>query len=219
MRNLEVTVDGSCHRKRMGVGFVVRDVDTQEVLRESSQKMGWGTSCQAEWLALRYAAEYMRARAQTLGDSRVVFYTDSQLVFRQLSGEYKIRDKKLRSISKPVIELLTLLRAKVRWHRRDEGDGPWADKLAKLGGRRGSNNRMSVDQGRHRGDVDADDGERGVGTPSSAKEEGHGPGQDVRVAERRQGQSPSASSYFEQAGPDAQKNGDGVVDVGCVSAP
>lgn len=179
MRNLLVTVDGSCMRRRMGVGVIVRDADTREILHETSKRLGWGTSCRAEWHALLAACTVVRG---LFFGASVVIYTDSQLVYRQLSGEYRVRDKHLRPLYQAAVQQLKELKARVRWHRRDTGDGPLADKLANMGGRRASDDRVSMDTRRHRRNVARENARRRAKSNSAANEEKRRCGQDVCVA-------------------------------------
>ena len=127
---IQVTTDGSCDRGRMRGAWVIRygkDAATK-LGEEGSRPFGKGTSNEAEYLALIHGCRLATDITQK-GES-VVVYTDSQLVVRQLAGVYRVKSKRLRELNKKARELLTTLKAKLMWHRRDEGDGPLADTLA-----------------------------------------------------------------------------------------
>lgn len=74
------------------IGVVVSLGD--EVVLERKRAIGHATNNQAEYRALLWAATLVGALA-TLGDS-VVFRLDSELVVKQMKGEYKIKDADLK---------------------------------------------------------------------------------------------------------------------------
>ena len=126
--NIQITVDGACNKwKRMAVGYVVRDASTQKILDRGHRAIsGRGTNNVSEYIAILTACDI----ARQLKPKKVIIYTDSQLVLRQLKGEYAVRNVRLRTLFRLAISQLRALRAVVRWHSREEGDGPLADKLA-----------------------------------------------------------------------------------------
>lgn len=130
MANLLVTVDGSCHNKRMAIGIVIRDVDSQKLLDSSREEIldRSGTSNQAEYIAIIRGC--LKAAAYKGAPHQITIYTDSQLIIRQLMGMYAVRSGRLKKLYQRAREVLKQNATKVKWHRRDEGDGPLADKLA-----------------------------------------------------------------------------------------
>lgn len=76
-----------------GVGVVVRDGDA--ILEEFSAYIGTATNNQAEYAALLAGL----GRAQKYTDLDVECLLDSELVVRQLKGEYKIKSPKLRKLA------------------------------------------------------------------------------------------------------------------------
>ena len=75
-------------------------------------------------MALLFAARDMKEYAP----EEVDFYLDSQLVVRQMTGEYKVKDKKLAEIKKDIEAELT--GTKVRFHHIPRNENKEADKLA-----------------------------------------------------------------------------------------
>lgn len=73
--------------------YVIYD-SHQHLIAENGFKLGLGTNNQAEYLGVYYAYQYLIEHPQYLG-ATINFYLDSQLVVRQLSGQYKIKDLKL----------------------------------------------------------------------------------------------------------------------------
>jgi ribonuclease HI len=63
-----------------------------KVLAEISKSLGQGTNNEAEYAALILALE----KAEALGAERVAIRADSQLVVRQLKGEYKVKHPEMK---------------------------------------------------------------------------------------------------------------------------
>jgi ribonuclease HI len=126
--NVQLTVDGSSTPWKKGaVGLVVRDIAADRVIDTLHQDLaGRCTNNVAEYTAVIRACEYAIRHEYV----RPLIVTDSQLVFRQISGEYSVKKKELRNLHRAVVKLLRQIKATLRWHKRDEGDGPLADKLA-----------------------------------------------------------------------------------------
>lgn len=109
-----------------GIGIVlVKDGGT---IVSRSEDVGYGTNNQAEYRALLEGL----AEAVQRGIRRLVVRSDSQLLVRQMTGEYKVRSRQLRALR----EEADALRARfdeVRFEhvRRELNDV--ADELAKAG--------------------------------------------------------------------------------------
>lgn len=83
-----------------GIGAVLVD-QNENVIAEMSEGIGTATNNEAEYIALAKALE----AAEKLGARRVQVYTDSQLMARQLTGEYAVRSDRLRPLAIRVQEL------------------------------------------------------------------------------------------------------------------
>jgi ribonuclease HI len=81
-------------------GVVVFDADGKE-LHRSSRALGHGTNNQAEYQGAIAALE----AALGLGARDVELRMDSELVVRQLSGRYKVRNPKLARLYKRILDL------------------------------------------------------------------------------------------------------------------
>ena len=91
-RKCEIHVDGASRGNPgpAGAGAVLADGRAQG--REFAWHLGETTNNVAEYLALLYALqEALKARC-----THVMVKTDSELLVRQLSGQYKVRDPQLR---------------------------------------------------------------------------------------------------------------------------
>ena len=95
MSTLEIFTDGACRGNPgpAGIGVVIFDENGQ-VVKNISQAIGQATNNLAEYTALIYALQ----GALVLKASRVRIHTDSELLYRQLKGEYKIKNEKLKTL-------------------------------------------------------------------------------------------------------------------------
>ena len=93
IRSCEVYIDGASlgNPGPAGVGVVFLDGDAKP-MRQFSKYLGEATNNVAEYLALIYALQ----EAHQIGCPKVSVKTDSELLARQLNGQYKVRDAQLR---------------------------------------------------------------------------------------------------------------------------
>jgi ribonuclease HI len=111
-RRLVVNVDGGARGNPgpAAVAAVVASPDG-ELVEERSQSIGEATNNVAEYRALLLGIE----RARALGASEVELIGDSELVVRQVRGEYRVKDAGLRELHRRVREELGGFR---RWSIR-----------------------------------------------------------------------------------------------------
>lgn len=98
---VEVYADGASRGNPgpAAIGYIV--LDTQgKLLEQRGETVGIRTNNQAEYLAVDAALK--AARRYT--EERVVCSLDSQLVVRQLTGEYRIRNRELEALADRVRE-------------------------------------------------------------------------------------------------------------------
>jgi len=108
-----------------GVGGVCRD-EAGAVLFEFSEAIGVATNNVAEYRALIRGLQLV---SQLPGDTTVLVCADSELMVRQLTGIYKIRDAALQLLAQEVERLKRLLRRCELRHIPRE-DNKEADRLA-----------------------------------------------------------------------------------------
>jgi len=106
------------------IGIVVQDESGRTVF-EASRSLGTKTNNEAEYLALIAALEYLRE--SRIGEAD--FFLDSELVVKQVQGEYKVREPRLRSLFGRVTMLLNLVPGHTISHVR-RADNARADALA-----------------------------------------------------------------------------------------
>jgi ribonuclease HI len=95
LKRLVVNVDGGARGNPgpAAIAAVVQD-DEGGVLEERGERIGKATNNVAEYRALLLGIE----RAAALGASDVELVGDSELVVRQVKGEYKVKDANLREL-------------------------------------------------------------------------------------------------------------------------
>jgi len=103
MRRATLAIDGASKGNPgpAGIGVVIYD-ESGNVVCEYGQHIGDTTNNFAEYTALvRGLQEVLK-----MGFEHVVIRSDSELLVRQLSGQYKVRSKNLLRIYKSALELL-----------------------------------------------------------------------------------------------------------------
>jgi ribonuclease HI len=79
--------------------------EDERVLQKRTKYLGVKTNNQAEYLALIYALESISSLAE-----QVICNMDSQLVVRQLNGQYAVKDLKLKALRDKVSEVACAFR-------------------------------------------------------------------------------------------------------------
>ena len=110
-----------------GAGAILLDADGR-TLASIARPLGSTTNNVAEYLALVYAL----IEAQRRGERRLAVRTDSELMVKQLSGAYKVRDGTLRLLHDVALELLRGFEAAHVEHVPREHNTQ-ADRLARQG--------------------------------------------------------------------------------------
>lgn len=95
MSKLTVNVDGGARGNPgpAAIGVVVQGPGG-EVLEKHGERIGRATNNVAEYRALLFGIE----RAAALGASELELVGDSELIVRQVKGEYKVKDATLREL-------------------------------------------------------------------------------------------------------------------------
>jgi ribonuclease HI len=98
----KVWIDGSClgNPGKMGIGIVINDPRRPEPLRVG-EGCGRGTNNIAEYQALIRALRL----CGDLGVKHLQIHSDSELLVKQMNGEYKVRDPKLQELHGEAEEL------------------------------------------------------------------------------------------------------------------
>ncbi len=82
------------------VGATIKD-ETGRIIARISRRIGSTTNNQAEYRAIITAVQ----KAVELGASHVVLKSDSELVVKQIKGQYKVKNTALRPLYQKVVQL------------------------------------------------------------------------------------------------------------------
>ena len=93
-KELDIYIDGACigNPGEAAIGVVVKHND--KILKEISKPIGQGTNNMAEYNAFICALQ----EALILKAERIRIYTDSELLFRQMGGYYKVKSEQLKPL-------------------------------------------------------------------------------------------------------------------------
>ena len=127
MPKLLLRVDGSCipNPGNMAIGVVIyRDGQLWKKLNEI---IGMGTNNIAEYSAVIRGLEEIK----NIPADSVEFYCDSQLIVKQLNGQFKVKNKKIIPLYEKIQELIKELKVPIFfiWNRRENNQ--MADQLAR----------------------------------------------------------------------------------------
>lgn len=130
MKKVTVFTDGGARGNPgpAGIGVQVRD-EKNEVLGELSEFIGEATNNVAEYTAVKRALEYMQTLFDDTKAIQAAFNLDSQLVERQLNGEYKVKDDSLKTYFNDIKVLMNEFASVTFTHIMRE-DNKEADRLA-----------------------------------------------------------------------------------------
>jgi ribonuclease HI len=98
-----VNVDGGARRNPgpAAIAAIVRDAEGT-VLDEHCEAIGEATNNEAEYRAVLLGIE----RARMLGASEIELIGDSELIARQVRGEYRVKQVRLKPLRKAVVDAL-----------------------------------------------------------------------------------------------------------------
>ena len=128
MNILTVKTDGSCmpNPGDMGIGVVI--YKGSKIVKTVSQYIGYGTNNEAEYVAFIRGLEEAK-RIRKSGDEIRVFI-DSELVYMQIKGAYRVKKEGLKPLCKRGKELIQEIgNIQLMWNRRIRNEE--ADILAK----------------------------------------------------------------------------------------
>ena len=129
MDSLVANVDGAARGNPgpAGIGIVLADPEGN-VVKEVAEPLGIATNNVAEYSALIRALEEARA----LGCSRIAVITDSELMARQINGQYAVKTPHLVPLFRRAVVLMSQFDSASVTHTRRENN-KHADKLSNLG--------------------------------------------------------------------------------------
>ncbi len=128
MNRITIYTDGAARGNPgpAGAGAILTKDDGQ-VIVEVCRYLGEMTNNQAEYRALILAIE----EAKRIGATDVAIFTDSELVVKQLTGDYRVKNEGIKPLHKKILELLREIGDYTIEHVPRENNRH-ADKLANL---------------------------------------------------------------------------------------
>ncbi len=123
---VEIYTDGASRGNPGPSSYAYIIVDKGKIVEKGSGYLGIGTNNNAEYTAIIKALN----KAKDKGYSEVELFSDSELVVRQIKGEYKVRSNKLLPLFKEVEELKKSFKSfSINHVRREEKYIPICDSM------------------------------------------------------------------------------------------
>lgn len=92
-------------------GFVIEE--NGEIIYKGSKYLGVNTNNYAEYSAFVLAMEWLNDNKEKLSGKNLYFFSDSELVVKQLTRLYKVKNEKLKTLNTKVQELAKTLGLKI----------------------------------------------------------------------------------------------------------
>ena len=126
--NVTIRTDGGARGNPgpAGIGVVIENADTGEVLEEHAEYLGETTNNQAEYKAVILGLD----RAIALNALSVTVVADSELLVRQATGEYKVKNPGLAQRFLELKNREVLLGRRVKYRHVRRAENKHADALA-----------------------------------------------------------------------------------------
>ena len=112
-----------------GFGVAVYD-DKKNVVAQISKFVGIKTNNEAEYLALNEAISWVKDNLDRLVIDSVDFYSDSQLLVRQMQGKYKVKAPTITPLYRFATSLLSTMNLSYKFHEIPRELNSLADSLA-----------------------------------------------------------------------------------------
>ena len=116
MHKLTLYTDGGARGNPGPAGIGVVILDNGKTVKEYGEYIGEGTNNQAEYRALLSGLETIKE----MGATEVDIFMDSELIVKQIKGEYKVRDQNLADIYLKVHNLLIGFKYSITHIRREK---------------------------------------------------------------------------------------------------
>jgi ribonuclease HI len=112
-----------------GFGVVVYD-DKKNILDQISKFIGIKTNNEAEYMALIEALYWIQSHQPESNISYIDFYSDSQLLVRQIQGIYKVKAVNIKPLYQSAVSLLQKINLPYSFHDILRDSNKLADYLA-----------------------------------------------------------------------------------------
>lgn len=112
-----------------GYGLAVYD-ETDNLIFQDAKFLGIKTNNEAEYLGLIAALTWLRDNQHKFNLEKVNFYSDSQLLVRQIQGAYKVKSDNLKGLHQVARDLLSQINVVCVFSDIRRGYNKLADSLA-----------------------------------------------------------------------------------------
>ena len=118
MKNIYINCDGASRGNpgSAAIGIQIKGEDKKTVLKQHSEYIGKTTNNVAEYLAVLKSLDF----AKKFTNQNVFIYSDSELLVRQLNGEYKVKNQNLKDLFNQVQKLQNSFQKVIFTHIRRE---------------------------------------------------------------------------------------------------
>lgn len=133
MKKIEINTDGGARGNPgpAAIGVFIRG--DGKVIAQIGKKIGEATNNVAEYIAILEAFDFFLKNKDFLEeDSAVSFFMDSQLIYSQITGLYKIKNQKLKELFLKVKEKEAQIKVPVSYSFVRREENIFADKLVNL---------------------------------------------------------------------------------------
>lgn len=110
-----------------GIGIVIEGLSGGK--QSFAEYIGETTNNEAEYRALITALQKLKKLAGKKKLDQIDCYADSELMVKQLNGEYKVKDTNLRGLFLEILALKSELKAPVLFHHIERAKNSGADEL------------------------------------------------------------------------------------------
>jgi ribonuclease HI len=112
-----------------GYGFVVFDQNHQ-LIHQQSKFLGIKTNNEAEYMGVIDALTWVNQNLARLSPQKITFFSDSQLLVRQLQRVYKVKSPNLKPLFESVLSLINQIKVPLTFTEIRRESNQLADSLA-----------------------------------------------------------------------------------------
>lgn len=133
MKNLFVFTDGGARGNpgEAAVGVFIKDEDNKTILA-IGKRIGFSTNNVAEYMAVLEALDFLINHKDGIKDSTINFFLDSELVYSQLTGIYKVKNNDLKKLLFEIRKKEAQLETPITYKHIKREDNKKADNLVNL---------------------------------------------------------------------------------------
>jgi ribonuclease HI len=112
-----------------GYGFVVFDQNHQ-LIHQQSKFLGIKTNNEAEYMGVIDALTWVNQNLSRFSPQKIIFFSDSQLLVRQLQRVYKVKSPNLKPLFESALSLISQIKVPVTFTDIRRESNQLADSLA-----------------------------------------------------------------------------------------